>query len=287
MSQTEHEIRRGDLSQVALEEIVEAISQESISGRLLLSQGFRVVSAYFEDGELVHVGAHNDQGLEELLCAFAWVSGNFVLEFDAAAPARTQRVGGAELILRGMRQRDGWDSNKKRLPTPDTVLWLPAMGHRAQSSISLSSVEARVLELVNSRRTLGEIAGASGLGLALTTRTFARLLAAGLVTTNPPQARCLETGSARTIVVRRRASWQVALGSLNPFAVLGAGTRRGDLNFRVLEALESPLSIRELVDQLGCSEEHVRGAVEGLVEAGLVSCATVQRTSEGLEPATA
>lgn len=283
MPQVEHEILRGDLSQVPLREIVEAISQQSISGRLLLSQGFLLVAAYFENGELVHVRAESEQGLEGLLGAFAWTSGNFVLEFDAGAPAHTLRVGGGELVLRGMRRRAGWDSIRKDQPTPGMVFWLPAQGDRTQGSISLSHVEARVLELVDSGRTLADIARASGLGEALTAHTLARLLAAGLVTTNPPRGRRCATGRSRTTIVRRRASWRVALSSLNPLAVLGAGTGLGELTLRVLGALERPFSVHELVDLLGCTEEQVRAAVELLMEAGLVSCAVVQRTLEGLE----
>jgi hypothetical protein len=287
MWQTDYEILRGELAQVALEEIVAAIGQERVSGRLFLSQGFRAVSAYFEDGELVHVGGGGDEDLGSLLCAFAWTSGNFVLEIDAGAPAHTQRVGSAELILQGMRVRDSWDTMRKSLPLPDAVLWLPAAGRRAHGSISLNGAEARVLELVDSNRTLAEIARASGLGGALTGHILARLLAAGLVTTNPPRGRCLQVADSRDTIVRRRASWRVVLGSLNPFAVLGAVARPGDLVFRVLEALERPLSVQELCSCLECSEEQVETALELLVEAGFVSCTVMRRTCEGLEPSPA
>ncbi len=287
MSEADCEILRGELSQVTLEEIVAAIGRERVTGRLLLSQGFRLVSAYFEAGELVHVGADSDAGLGELLCAFTWTSGNFVLELEAEAPARTEHVGSAELILQGMRLRDGWDSVRKNLPLPDAVLWLPAAGHRAHGSISLSGAEARVLELVDSNRTLADIARASGLGGALTGHILARLLAAGLVTTNPPRGRCLQMADSRTTIVRRRASWRVVLGSLNPFTTLGTVARPGDLVFRVLEALERPLPVEELCCCLECSEEQVETALELLLEAGLVSCTVMRRTCEGLEPSPA
>lgn len=143
----DNEILRGELAQVALEDIVAAIGRERITGRLLLSQGFRIVSVYFECGDLVHVGGDSDAALDELLCAFAWTSGDFGLELEAEAPARTERVGSAELILQGMRLRDGWDSMRNNLPLPDAVLWLPTVGHRGHGSISLSGVEARVLEI--------------------------------------------------------------------------------------------------------------------------------------------
>lgn len=287
MWQTDYEILRGELAQVALEEIVTAIGQERVSGRLLLSQGFRFVSAYFEDGELVHVEGGSDEDLGGLLCAFAWTSGNFVLEIDAEAPAHTQRVGSAELILQGMRQRDGWATMRKNLPLSDAVLWLPAAGHRAHGSISLNGAEARILELVDSNRTLAEIARASGLGGALTGHILARLLAAGLVTTNPPRGRYLQVAESRETIVRRRASWRVVLGCLNPFAVLGAVARPGDLVFRVLEALDHPLSVQELCRCLACSEDQIETALELLVEAGFVSCTVMQRTCRGLEPSPA
>ncbi|MCL4466789.1 MAG: DUF4388 domain-containing protein [Chloroflexi bacterium] len=287
MSQADYEILRGELSHVALEEIIAAIGQERVKGRLLLSQGFRLVSAYFEDGELVHVGADGDQCLEELLCAFTWTSGNFVLELEAEAPAHTQRVGSAELILQGMRLRDGSNTIAKNLSLRDAILWLPTTGDRAHGSISLSPAEARVLELVDCRRTLAEIARASGLGDALTTHVLTRLLAAGLVTTNPPRGRCLQSGDSRMTIVRRRATWRVVLGSLSPFAVLGSVARPGDLVFQVLEALESPVSIHELCDLLGCSVEQVGMAIDQLAEAGLVSCTVVRRTCEGLKPSPA
>jgi CheY-like chemotaxis protein/predicted regulator of Ras-like GTPase activity (Roadblock/LC7/MglB family) len=97
---------RGNLRTMSLPSIFQINCTERNQARLRLRQGKQEGSIFFADGDVVHAEMGSRVGEEAIYALLAWENGDFEIEMDVPAPARTVTANWSGLLLEGMRRLD-------------------------------------------------------------------------------------------------------------------------------------------------------------------------------------
>lgn len=96
----------GDLKDIGLGTIVQAICIERRKGRLLLNCREQEGAIFFDNGEIVHASLGDLEGVEAIYKLLTWNSGWFRLTDQAEVPQHTIRMNWNHLLLDGLRRMD-------------------------------------------------------------------------------------------------------------------------------------------------------------------------------------
>ncbi|MBI4727367.1 tetratricopeptide repeat protein [candidate division TA06 bacterium] len=175
-------------------------------GDRLLSRGFITNSQLGEalkhqqtdpDGRrlgdiLIHLGLLTKQDLESdvsrqiadaIFYLLRWDEGDFFFEPDTlpTEEAITVSLDVLNLLLEEARRIDEWKNLEAKLPGVQIVLERLILEGSQQVEMELNEEERQVIQLIDGRRTMGEVMVASSLGEFLTSKIIYGLLRAGLV----------------------------------------------------------------------------------------------------------
>jgi len=183
-------------------------------GDRLLSRGFITNSQLEEalkfqqtdpDGRrlgdiLIHLGLLTKQDLESdvsrqisdaIFYLLRWTEGDFFFEPDTSPAEETITVSldVLNLLLEEARRIDEWKNLEAKLPGGQIVLEKLVIESSQQVEMELNEEERQVMQLIDGRRTMGEVMEASSLGEFLTSKIIYGLLRAGLVKRGNERAR--------------------------------------------------------------------------------------------------
>ena len=106
----------GDLKDIELGTIVQAVCMERRKSRLQLNYREQEGSIYFDNGEVVHASLDQLEGAEAIYKLLTWNSGWFRLTEQGHIPRRTIRKNWHHLLLDGLRMIDERQRNLGKTP---------------------------------------------------------------------------------------------------------------------------------------------------------------------------
>ncbi len=179
----------GELRHYHLPDLIRLIVSGQLSGMLSLDDGVRRRTIVFREGRPERAMAEPDSPisdevmLDAVLDLFRWQEGVFAFN-----QGLTRETGGTpldlkaeELILRGCRWVDNWDTIQRLVPSTDAVFEQAARPGDSGSDLPLNEGEAEVLAAVDGSRDVARLARDLGLTVFEASRALYCLAATGLV----------------------------------------------------------------------------------------------------------
>ena len=177
---------------------------------------------YFDKGRVVHAEFGSAKGDEAVYKLFADERGNFEFQVGLPSPDTTVETATENLMLEAIRRID--ENSKNSALLPDDVVPLYADNVPSASTLSLQPQEVALLQLVNGRLTVAELAEQSGTNLDEVKRLVDRLVRASVLKLRDkkPRTARLVTRLIRqpmlpgTVGVDKNilANWERALGEM-------------------------------------------------------------------------
>lgn len=243
----------GDLEVLPVAELVQFFHLQGFDGVLSVTseQGAPVAALYYEGRAVVHAVCNSREGPEAVYEALCVPKGRF--EFFAGAqapPRRSIRDSVQNLILEGLRRMEEASPLLALLPGADQPLFLAP--EPPKDDIRLTAKEWGILSLVNGKRTIPQIADASGRPEGAVRDVLASLLAADLIQDHR------DRGPLERIV---------------PAPAAGAGVRFAAptlLGTLILKKVDGTRTLVELIADLGVPEDRFLDDFRLLVRHGRI-----------------
>lgn len=97
---------KGDLKNLGLEELIQAIQNRKKSGKLEIRGEMGIYGIFFENGQIIHAFAPFALGVEAVNDAFLEINGHFSLMENIILPPRTIKKNNMSLLMDGIKARE-------------------------------------------------------------------------------------------------------------------------------------------------------------------------------------
>ncbi len=188
----------GTLEAVPLSDLLVHLEASGQEGELRLETPHGLARLWFRDGYLLDAEAGDATGEAAVLRALTATAGTYTIEIKPIERLRVIHESIPALLGRSKRRSEDWQRLVAEMPSLDTVLWLDAARYEAMKS-RVPPVDAKLLELVDSRRTIVDIVDDSGFDAIAALERLAWYIRARLLRTargslaprpsEPPQSR--------------------------------------------------------------------------------------------------
>lgn len=182
----------GDLNLFGLPAVLALVRTGMRTGGLVLERGSATGVIYFRDGEIVDAALGDRSGEDAFYAFFTWRKGTFKFSPRLVPERTTIKADWSRLILEGTRRVSDRAAFEQVIHSQDFVPSRRRLAEGITSPVDavalrdglLSPEEARVLALVDGRRTVRDIAGMLGMDPLTVYPLLYRLIAVGLVRGN-------------------------------------------------------------------------------------------------------
>jgi hypothetical protein len=189
---------QGSLTELHLPDIIQLVSVSGKSGVFHLTQAGHHGQIYLHDGKIVHAQIDDTAGEEAVYALAIWNQGDFKFEPGVTTEHRTIAKSNTNLLMEAARRLDEWRVLAKKIPSTDHVPEFVVQEHR-EGQISLNTSEWLILSKIDGRRSIKQIAGASGLSVFDVAKILFGLIATSLIRLRepaPPSAPARPAGAA-------------------------------------------------------------------------------------------
>ncbi len=192
---------QGSLSELPLPDIIQLVSVSGKTGRFSLTWEHRAGQIYLRNGQIVHaavisrpVSVSDDEGAssteiagEDAIYELAtWNDGDFVFVPNEESELETIDKPNTNLLMEAARRMDEWQVLRKKIASTDMV---PLFSdQQATAAVSLSPREWQIVQRIDERRSIEELAAALGESSFVTSKDLYGLLASGQVELSEPFA---------------------------------------------------------------------------------------------------
>ena len=171
---------QGSLTELHLPDIIQLVSVSGKSGVFHLTQGAHKGEIFLHDGKIVHAQMGDTAGEEAVYALAIWSEGDFQFEPGIATEHRTIAKSNTNLLMEAARRLDEWRVLSKKIPSTDHVAEFVVQEHR-EGQISLNTSEWLILSKIDGRRSIKQIAAASGLSVFDVSKILFGLIATSLI----------------------------------------------------------------------------------------------------------
>jgi hypothetical protein len=176
---------QGSLTELHLPDIIQLVSVSGKSGVFHLTQAGHQGQIYLHDGKIVHAQIDETAGEEAVYALAIWNQGDFKFEPGVATEHRTIAKSNTNLLMEAARRLDEWRLLAKKIPSTDHVPEFVVQEHR-EGQISLNTSEWLILSKIDGKRSIKQIAGASGLSVFDVAKILFGLIATALIRLREP-----------------------------------------------------------------------------------------------------
>jgi hypothetical protein len=171
---------QGSLAELHLPDIIQLVSVSGKTGVFHLEDGENRGAIWLHEGRIVHA-AHEDLSGEEAVYSLAiWRSGEFRFEAGTSAPRQTIQKSNTNLLMEAARRLDEWRVLSRKIPSVDLVPEFVILDNR-EGQINLNTMEWLLLSKIDGRRSVKEIAVATGMGVFDSAKLLYGLVATNLI----------------------------------------------------------------------------------------------------------
>jgi hypothetical protein len=178
----------GSLSEVGLPDVLQLLTLGGKTGTLHLREGDAEGSLHLRDGQVVHAHTGDLEGEEAAYALATWRSGRFSFEPGTRSPATTIERSNTALLMEAARRSDEWQLISEKIPStahvPEFVV--PESAADSEGQINLNTREWQLLSKIDGRRSVREIAAASGLSTFDAAKLLVGLVSTNLIRVKPP-----------------------------------------------------------------------------------------------------
>jgi hypothetical protein len=176
---------QGSLTELHLPDIIQLVSVSGKSGVFHLTHGSHHGQIFLHDGKIVHAQIDDTAGEEAVYALAIWNEGDFKFEPGVSTEHRTIAKSNTNLLMEAARRLDEWRVLAKKIPSTDHVPEFVVQEHR-EGQISLNTSEWLILSKIDGRRSIKQIAGASGLSVFDVSKILFGLIATALIRLREP-----------------------------------------------------------------------------------------------------
>ncbi len=176
---------QGSLTELHLPDIIQLVSVSGKSGVFHLTQGAHKGEIFLHDGKIVHAQMGETAGEEAVYALAIWSEGDFQFEPGIATEHRTIAKSNTNLLMEAARRLDEWRVLSKKIPSTEHVAEFVVQEHR-EGQISLNTSEWLILSKIDGRRSIKQIAAASGLSVFDVSKILFGLIATSLIRLRDP-----------------------------------------------------------------------------------------------------
>jgi uncharacterized protein DUF4388 len=176
---------QGSLTELHLPDIIQLVSVSGKSGVFHLTQGAQKGEIFLHDGKIVHAQLGDTAGEEAVYALAIWSEGDFQFEPGIATEHRTIAKSNTNLLMEAARRLDEWRVLAKKIPSTDHVAEFVVQEHR-EGQISLNTSEWLILSKIDGRRSIKQVAAASGLSVFDVSKILFGLIATSLIRLRDP-----------------------------------------------------------------------------------------------------
>jgi hypothetical protein len=169
---------RGSFTETEPGDLLQILSLGGKTGTLTVFEGDQTTKMAFRDGEIIDAFDGVRRGEEIVFAVLTLRAGSFTFGSEAVSAERTIHRTVPALLLAAARRADDMTRAKDLLARPSARVYLP---QAIPAGELIEGAERQVLELVDGRRSVGEIAAASDLEASRAYAALASLLERGLV----------------------------------------------------------------------------------------------------------
>jgi hypothetical protein len=236
-------VMQGDLAECSVPDLLQFLGGTRKQGQLLIESKLlrKPAGVYFLDGQVVHAYCPPREGVSAVYQLLKWREGRFAFLKDVTPVQRTIHADLQNLLLEGLRQIDEFNALRDQLPGAETILYLERDSTKTDE-IRMTQPEWKMLSLVNSRRTLGQVMEMSGRSENEAGRIVYGLLIAGLITVTHDDAYLSAIVAEKipaAVGSKRRAPPPTILGSL------------------LLNKIDGRKNLKVIQKELGCTEKDL------------------------------
>jgi uncharacterized protein DUF4388 len=176
---------QGSLAELHLPDIIQLVSVSGKSGVFQLVDGPHQGQIYLHDGKIVHAQLGDTAGEEAVYALSIWSQGDFKFEHGVATEQRTISKSNTNLLMEAARRLDEWRVLSKKIPSTDHIPEFVVQEHR-EGQINLNTSEWLILSKIDGKRSIKQMAGASGLSVFDVAKILYGLVATGLIRLRDP-----------------------------------------------------------------------------------------------------
>ena len=168
----------GDLASLRVIDILRVLHQNARTGRLALTHSAESGDIYFDQGEVVQATYRDQKGEEVVYWLLSWSRGGFLFKPDDAHAEKAINTPTRDILARGDAVDKEWESIRDVVSSGETVF---APTPAILSEFRLADLEVEVLQEVNGRHTVRDVAGRLGRSELDVSRALRKLFLLGLV----------------------------------------------------------------------------------------------------------
>ena len=176
---------QGSLAELHLPDIIQLISVSGKTGVFHLEDPPHKGEIFLHDGKIVHAQMEDTSGEEAVYALAIWNQGDFKFEPGIGTENRTIAKSNTNLLMEAARRLDEWRVLSKKIPSVDMVPEFVVQENR-EGQINLNTSEWLILSKIDGRRSIKQIAAASGLSVFDVSKILFGLIATGLIRLRDP-----------------------------------------------------------------------------------------------------
>jgi hypothetical protein len=176
---------QGSLAELHLPDIIQLVSVSGKTGVFHLNEGAQRGQIWLLDGRIVHSELDELAGEEAVYALAIWRKGEFRFEAGVAAPRHTIQKNNTSLLMEAARRLDEWRVLSKKIPSVDLVPEFVILDSR-EGQINLNTMEWLLLSKIDGRRSVKQIADATGMGVFDAAKLLYGLVATNLIRLRDP-----------------------------------------------------------------------------------------------------
>jgi hypothetical protein len=177
---------QGSLKELPLPDVIQLVAAAEKTGAFLLRDAGSEGKIFLRRGRIVHARTGSLAGEEAFYALSAWGEGEF--RFDAMDTVNGDSIdkSNTELLMEAARRIDEWRVLAQKIPSTRLIpTFLPAP---SEGSVSFSPKEWRVVQKVDERRSIDELASVLGQSSLDTAKVLYGLISSGIVILREPDA---------------------------------------------------------------------------------------------------
>ncbi len=171
---------QGSLKELPLPDVIQLVAASEKTGSFLLRDDARGEGRLFlRRGKIVHAEAGALSGEEAVYALAAWIGGEF--RFESGDSPETETIGksNTELLIEAARRVDEWRVLQKKIPSTNLIPTFTAPD--SEGSVSFNPKEWRVVQKIDERRDIEQIAAVLDESSLDTAKVVYSLVTSGVV----------------------------------------------------------------------------------------------------------
>ena len=170
---------QGSLKELPLPAVIQLIAVSGKSGAFLIEDHGESGKIYLRDGHIVHAEVGDLEGERAVYELATRTEGDFRFDATQTTSVETIDKSNATLLMEAARRIDEWRVLAKKIPSTDRVpVFAP---HSGKGSVSFSPPEWRVVQKIDERRSIDDIAEILDESSFETAKVIYDLITSGLV----------------------------------------------------------------------------------------------------------